>query len=244
MSSISGMATSAPTRRAGVRTRPISQRAGRSASAAASRPRSARCCPRRAGRPRGRAAPRLRPRAAPRRSAPSRDRDARRVRGPIAAPRPRASSDLAPRRGGSRRRRVASEPPAGPRVKGSATPGRRTIEIRGRTVPAPAVPRPVETDRRRPQRRAVERVGGRPDRVAMWALLMGLMLILVAIGTADTPGRRRAHAALSAAAARRSRAARRRASARHAPSESRAPTFSAASGGKPSQFRHISMSPA
>jgi hypothetical protein len=74
-----------------------------------------------------------------------------------------------------------------PRVKGSATPGRRTIEIRGRTVPAPMVPRPVETDRRRPPRRAIERVGGRPDRIAMWALLMGLLLILVAIGTADSP---------------------------------------------------------
>ena len=63
-------------------------------------------------------------------------------------------------------------------------PARRTVEIRGRTVPAPAVPR-VELDRRRPQRRAVERVGPRPDRLAMWALIMGLMLILVAVGTAD-----------------------------------------------------------
>ena len=62
-----------------------------------------------------------------------------------------------------------------------------TVEIRGRTVPAPAVPRSVELERRRPPRRAVERVGTRPDRVAMWALLMGLLLILVAIGTADTP---------------------------------------------------------
>jgi hypothetical protein len=82
-------------------------------------------------------------------------------------------------------------PPSGtqraPRAKGAATPGRVTVEIRGRTVPAPAVPRPLEFDRQRPQRRAVERVGPRPDRVAMWALLMGLLLILVAIGTADAP---------------------------------------------------------
>jgi hypothetical protein len=62
-----------------------------------------------------------------------------------------------------------------------------TVEIRGRTVPAPAVPRSVELERRRPPRRAVERVGTRPDRVAMWALMMGLLLILVAIGTADAP---------------------------------------------------------
>jgi len=75
----------------------------------------------------------------------------------------------------------------GPRTKGDATPGRVTVEIRGRTVPAPAVPREVDVERRRPQRRAAERVGERPDRMAMWALLMGLLLILVAIGTADPP---------------------------------------------------------
>ena len=63
-----------------------------------------------------------------------------------------------------------------------APPARRTVEIRGRTVPAPAVPR---TDRRRSPRRAVERVGPHPDRLALWALLMGLVLILVAVTTAD-----------------------------------------------------------
>jgi hypothetical protein len=69
---------------------------------------------------------------------------------------------------------------------GDAVAGRRTIEIRGRTVPAPAVPRTVELDRtRRPPRRAIERVGPRPDRVAMWALMMGLVLIAVAITTAS-----------------------------------------------------------
>jgi hypothetical protein len=64
-------------------------------------------------------------------------------------------------------------------------PRRRTVEIRGRTVPAPAVPRTPDLDRRRPPRRAVERVGPRPDRLALWALLMGLVLILVAVTTAD-----------------------------------------------------------
>ena len=34
-------------------------------------------------------------------------------------------------------------------------------------------------------RRAIERVGPHPDRLALWALLMGLVLILVAVGTAD-----------------------------------------------------------
>jgi len=69
--------------------------------------------------------------------------------------------------------------------KGTAIPARRTVEIRGRTVPAPIVPRTVEIERRRPARRAIERVGPRPDRLAMWALLMGIVLILVAVGTAD-----------------------------------------------------------
>jgi hypothetical protein len=87
------------------------------------------------------------------------------------------------------RRQPAAGRPApvarrGPHPKGTALPARRTVEIRGRTVPAPAVPR-VELDRRRPPRRVVERVGPRPDRLALWALLMGLMLILVAVGTAD-----------------------------------------------------------
>ena len=72
----------------------------------------------------------------------------------------------------------------GPHPRGTAIPARRTVEIRGRTVPAPAVPR-LELDRRRPVRRPIERVGPRPDRLALWALLMGLMLILVAVGTAD-----------------------------------------------------------
>jgi hypothetical protein len=67
----------------------------------------------------------------------------------------------------------------------AAPAGRRTIEIRGRTVPAPVVPRTPDVDRRRPPRRAVERVGSRPDRLALWALVMGLVLILVAVTTAD-----------------------------------------------------------
>jgi hypothetical protein len=75
-------------------------------------------------------------------------------------------------------------PRRGPHTRGTALPARRTVEIRGRPVPAPSVPR-AELDRRRPPRRAVERVGPHPDRLALWALLMGLVLILVAVGTAD-----------------------------------------------------------
>jgi hypothetical protein len=47
------------------------------------------------------------------------------------------------------------------------------------------VPRLVEVERRRPPRHPAERMGQRPDRLALWALLMGIMLILVAVGTAD-----------------------------------------------------------
>ena len=72
-----------------------------------------------------------------------------------------------------------------PHATGGTIPARRTVEIRGRTVPPPAIPRSVELDRRRPARRPVERMGPRPDRIAMWALLMGIVLILVAVGTAD-----------------------------------------------------------
>jgi hypothetical protein len=61
-----------------------------------------------------------------------------------------------------------------------APPSRRTVEITGRTVAAPPLPRLVEVERRRPPRRTVERVGPRPDRVALWAVLLGFFLILVA----------------------------------------------------------------
>lgn len=43
----------------------------------------------------------------------------------------------------------------------------------------------VARDRRRPRRTVDERLGARPDRVAAWAFLLGLMFILLAVGTAD-----------------------------------------------------------
>jgi hypothetical protein len=155
----------------------------------------------------GFAAPRERFAASSERFAAPRERSAA-TRDARAQPRGAADSTFAARRGHTDggldprrghhvdlppapRVRQGIAPPSGadraPRTKGDATPGRVTVEIRGRTVPAPAVPRSVEIDRRRPQRRAVERVSARPDRMAMWALLMGLLLILVAIGTADPP---------------------------------------------------------
>jgi hypothetical protein len=38
----------------------------------------------------------------------------------------------------------------------------------------------VEVNRRRPARSPRERLGPRPDRIAMWALLMAVALVLVA----------------------------------------------------------------
>jgi hypothetical protein len=60
-------------------------------------------------------------------------------------------------------------------------PGRRTVTIRGqgaeRYVPTRS------SSRRRPERR-YERTGFRPDRTAMWAVLLGVMLILAAATSA------------------------------------------------------------
>jgi len=91
------------------------------------------------------------------------------------------------------RRRAAESEPAGRSEPVAAAlappPSRRTVEITGRTVAAPPLPRLVEVERRRPPRRTAERVGPRPDRVALWAVLLGFFLILVAATSsrADTP---------------------------------------------------------
>ena len=60
-------------------------------------------------------------------------------------------------------------------------PGRRTVTIRGQVADRYATPRP--SSRRRPERR-YERTGFRPDRAAMWAVLLGVMLILAAVTSA------------------------------------------------------------
>jgi hypothetical protein len=82
-------------------------------------------------------------------------------------------------------------------------PQRRTVVITGRPDEArvrplrAAEPRPgatvvslpargrriVEIDRRRPPRRPLERLGPRPDRIAKWAVLMALFLIVVTIAS-------------------------------------------------------------
>src|ERR1022692_2876095 len=68
--------------------------------------------------------------------------------------------------------------------RGDGVPGRRTVTISGRGAERYS-PRTTPGGRtsgtaRRPQRRAYERAGFRPDRVAMWAVLLGVMLVVVA----------------------------------------------------------------
>jgi hypothetical protein len=65
---------------------------------------------------------------------------------------------------------------------------RRTIQIKGQTVPPP----------RRRRTPAATRVSARPDRLALWAVVLGLVMIAIAAATAhgQTP-----HAAAPAAPA-------------------------------------------
>jgi hypothetical protein len=110
------------------------------------------------------------------------------------ATRPRRRFErTAPERRG-RFARAEHEAPAG--ANPLAPPSRRrTVEITGHPVGGPTLPRLVEIDRRRPARRAVERVGPRPDRIALWAVVLGFFLILVAVTSTS-------HAATRAPSAR------------------------------------------
>jgi len=55
-----------------------------------------------------------------------------------------------------------------------AANGRRTVKITGQPVPA----------RRRPSARASQ-IQARPDRIALWAVLLGLFLVFMAAATAS-----------------------------------------------------------
>jgi hypothetical protein len=73
----------------------------------------------------------------------------------------------------------ASEPPAGPSAAGSGVPGRRTVTIRGRGAER-ELAFPQNGRARRPAVRRHERPGFQPDRTALWALMLGVVLVLVA----------------------------------------------------------------
>ncbi|MGH2875016.1 MAG: hypothetical protein ACRDLV_02065, partial [Solirubrobacteraceae bacterium] len=80
------------------------------------------------------------------------------------------------------RRASTTSGPAPADAGGAGVPGRRTVTIRGRGAERYVPTRPTGT--RRPSRRRYERAGFRPDRAAMWAVLLGVMLILVAVTSA------------------------------------------------------------
>jgi hypothetical protein len=57
---------------------------------------------------------------------------------------------------------------------------RRTVQIRGQVIPSVPARRLVEVQRRRAGRGPVDRMVARPDRIALWAVLFGLLLVVVA----------------------------------------------------------------
>jgi hypothetical protein len=63
--------------------------------------------------------------------------------------------------------------------------GRRTTVITGRPEGAPRPLSLVPAERRRPPRTPAEWIGARPERIVAWAFVLGLLLILIAISTAD-----------------------------------------------------------
>ena len=68
----------------------------------------------------------------------------------------------------------------------SARPnGRRTKVITGRPDGAPRPLSLVPAERRRPPRTPAEWIGPRPERIVAWAFALGLLLILIAISTAE-----------------------------------------------------------
>lgn len=68
------------------------------------------------------------------------------------------------------------------RAAGSAVPGRRTVTIRGHGAERNMGMASQRSGR--PTRRAYERAGFKPDRVAMWAVFLGVLLIVVAATSA------------------------------------------------------------
>jgi hypothetical protein len=57
---------------------------------------------------------------------------------------------------------------------------RRTIQIKGQTVPPPSRRRSPQARRQSP---TAYRLAANPDRVAMYAVILGLVLIIMAIAT-------------------------------------------------------------
>ena len=93
---------------------------------------------------------------------------------------------------------TATGPPAArpeaPTVPLPAPSRRRTVEITGRTVGAPVAPA-AGADRPPPAGAPARRArGARPDRLALWAVVLGFFLIFVAV-TSTSHAATRAHSA-------------------------------------------------
>jgi hypothetical protein len=104
------------------------------------------------------------------------DRSAARARArPEPQPPPRRTVTITGRPEGPRQRHLQA-------VEPGTTLGRRSA------IAAPARgSRLIHIERRRPPRSAHERLGSQPDRLAMWALLMALLLIVVVAATSSHP---------------------------------------------------------
>jgi hypothetical protein len=81
-------------------------------------------------------------------------------------------------------RDIDTDEVAVPVAPAEAPAERRTVKIGGRPEGSLEAARYQRDRARRPRPTAHERVGHRPDRIAMWAFALGLLLILIAILTA------------------------------------------------------------
>jgi hypothetical protein len=119
------------------------------------------------------------------------DRDRATRRGSTA---PRAVASTASRADASTASRADATRPVRPAPAQAGVPGRRTVTIQGRGSDRSWTP---TGERKRPTRRPHEREGFRPDRAAMWAVMLGIFLVLVAATSSHAAVR--AHVARSAA---------------------------------------------
>jgi hypothetical protein len=73
------------------------------------------------------------------------------------------------------------------RAPSAGVPGRRTVVIgRSGRPEFPSAEAPfVSVSRRRPPQTVAERIGGSPERIVAWAFALGMLLILIAILTAN-----------------------------------------------------------
>lgn len=105
------------------------------------------------------------------------DARARRLR-PVAESRPASPAPRKPRPAVGERRGAATASQLGPAAASASTAARRTVTIRGHGAERD-LHWPTQRRRRAPLR-PHERAGFRPDRVAMWAVVLCLLLLVVA----------------------------------------------------------------